>query len=221
MAARGVVELHRSIGLVGLDRDPPQEVEVGARLDLDDLGAELGEEPSRLRHRDADPEIDDADARERRAGSAGTRRGAWRGASSPVSRAPGAGAGRRSPAGVTEKLNGPGAIGASPTTGKPVRWKKPRVHVCSSSTKSSGRFTGTSGTSRRRPSASTSASVRDASASAAIRRMTSAFTSRKSGISHSGPASASGFPSNSTNARHWRGLPGSTRTQPSATASTW
>ena len=53
---------------------------------------------------------------------------AWRGASSPASRAPGAGAGRRSPAGVTEKLNGPGAIGASPTTGKPVRWKKAAVH---------------------------------------------------------------------------------------------
>src|SRR5262249_9781595 len=74
MAPRGVVELHRSVWLVGFDRDPSQEVEVDPRLDLDDLGTQLGEQPARLRHRDAHPEVDDANPGERGTGSATGRR---------------------------------------------------------------------------------------------------------------------------------------------------
>ena len=61
-------------GCLGLDRHAPQEVEVGARLDLDHVRAQLGEEPAGLRNRDADAEVDDADAREHGAIAGRTRR---------------------------------------------------------------------------------------------------------------------------------------------------
>ena len=93
---------------------------------------------------------------------------------------------------MAEKLNGPRAMGASPSPGKPVRWKKTRWRVCSSVTNCSGVLTGTSGTSSRRAAAITSALVRSRSASLAMMRQTSALARRKIGISHSGPESAVG-----------------------------
>src|SRR5439155_1011865 len=118
LPARGVVEGPRAVDGVGLDRHAAEEIDVGARLDLDDLGGVIG-------------------------------------------------------------------------------------------------------TPSRRPSARTSARARPASASLATARTTSPFMRRKSGTPQCSPSSASGLPRSATNARHCRGEPGSTRTQPSAVSSTW
>ena len=75
LAAVLVVEGPGTIRRVGLDGDAPEEIEVGARLELHDVGAELSEHPAHFRHDCADPEVDDAHAGERRARGAAARRG--------------------------------------------------------------------------------------------------------------------------------------------------
>ncbi len=51
-------------------------------------------------------------------------------------------------------------------------------------------------------------------------RTTSVFAVRKPGWFHSSPASASGLPQTDTKPDHWRGVPTTTRTQPSDAGST-
>src|SRR5438477_4684234 len=65
LPARGVVEGPRAVDGVGLDRDAAEEVDVGARLDLDDLGAELGEQRPGLGDGNPTAEVDHAEPGER------------------------------------------------------------------------------------------------------------------------------------------------------------
>src|SRR5207249_10538101 len=65
LPARGVVEGPRAVDGVGLDRHAAEEVDVGARLDLDDLGAELGEQRPGLGDGDPAAQVDHAEPRER------------------------------------------------------------------------------------------------------------------------------------------------------------
>src|SRR5439155_14692006 len=65
LPARGIVEGPRAVDGVGLDRDAAEEVDVGARLDLDDLGAELGEQRPGLGDGNPAAEIDHAEPGER------------------------------------------------------------------------------------------------------------------------------------------------------------
>ena len=58
-----VVERPRAVGRVGLDGHRAQEVEIRARLDLDDLSAELRQHPAHLRPDRADAEVDHAQCR--------------------------------------------------------------------------------------------------------------------------------------------------------------
>ena len=51
LAARRVVEREGAVRRVGLDGDGAQQVEVGARLDADHVGAELGEQHAELGRR--------------------------------------------------------------------------------------------------------------------------------------------------------------------------
>src|SRR5207248_3191848 len=63
--AGGVGEGPRAVDGVGLDRHAAEEIDVGARLDLDDLGAELGEQRPSLGDGDAAAQVDHAEPGER------------------------------------------------------------------------------------------------------------------------------------------------------------
>ncbi len=159
-AAALVVEREAPVDQLDLAAAHAQHVEVGPRLDLDHVGAELRQDAAELGHHRGDAELDDPDAveqelatvSERRAGTRCARRGEGRRRRTRC-------AGRRIDDGVRASRTRPRRERAAPRArGKPVSTKKSRPRVCGWSTNSLGWCS--TPTVAPRPSASSNSSAR-------------------------------------------------------------
>ena len=184
-----------------------QAVGIGGAFDLDDLGAQVGEQPAQLPAGDDDAEVQDAQTVERSLGQRAV-------LDEPVrillcaqdgSSAPANGAGRLNPAWCPSTTNEPTGTATRMPGASSASVNAPTARKCSDVNASAGVSTAAIGTPRACPSATKASIVCGANSSAMTALSSRDAAYRAAIVSYFASANCSGSPSHALMPRHWRG----------------